>query len=184
MKVTYYAASSLDGYIAKADGDVSWLDNLGISMAETGYDDFFSTVDALVMGRKTYEFVQQYGSWPYGDKPTWVCRRTAMVRGTGLTIAPLKDCNLQTATAPLDVMASAQALGVNHLWLVGGGVLASAFIEQQLLTHVSISQMPILLGGGIRLFADLPATVAVQNQTVQQCDSGFSQLAFEIHYSG
>jgi dihydrofolate reductase len=50
MKITYYVASSLDGYIAKEDGDVSWLDELAISLEETGYDEFYSTVDALVMG--------------------------------------------------------------------------------------------------------------------------------------
>ncbi|MEL6327006.1 MAG: dihydrofolate reductase family protein [Cyanobacteria bacterium J06626_23] len=175
MKVTYYVASSLDGYIAKADGDVSWLDNLGISMAETGYGDFFSTVDALVMGRKTYEFVYEYGSWPYGDKPTWVCRRNA--------IAPIEGCNLKNAAEPLGVVAEANALGVGHLWLVGGGVLASALIQNRLLTHVSISQMPILLGGGIRLFADLPDSILVQNQTVRQRASGSSQLEFELRYA-
>ena len=175
MKVTYYVASSLDGYIAKANGDVSWLDSLGISMAETGYDNFFSSVDGLVMGRKTYAFVQEYGSWPYGDKPTWVCRHSE--------IAPFPDCNLQIATAPSDVVTAARALEINHLWLVGGSILSSAFIKQQLLTHISISQMPILLGSGIRLFANLPAAVKVRNQTVQQYASGFSQLEFELCYA-
>ena len=73
MKVTYYVAKSLDDFIAREDGDVSWLDTLGISMEETGYDDFFAGVDSLVMGRDTYDFVHHFGSWPYSDKPTWVC---------------------------------------------------------------------------------------------------------------
>ena len=64
MKVTYYVASSLDGYIAKEDGDVSWLEDLNISMEDAGYDKFYSTVDALVMGRKTYELVVSFGQWP------------------------------------------------------------------------------------------------------------------------
>ena len=73
MKVTYYVASSLDGYIAKEDGDVSWLEELNISMEETGYDEFYATVDALVMGRNTYEMIISFGQWPYGAKPVWVC---------------------------------------------------------------------------------------------------------------
>jgi len=73
MKITYYVASSLDGYIAKEDGDVSWLEQLNIPMEETGYDEFYSTVDAIVMGRNTYKMIVSFGQWPYGDKPGWVC---------------------------------------------------------------------------------------------------------------
>lgn len=78
MKITYYVASSLDGYIAKEDGDVSWLDDLGISLEESGYEEFYSTVDALVMGRNTYDVVSAFGSWPYGDSPTWACTTNAV----------------------------------------------------------------------------------------------------------
>jgi len=175
LQVTYYVAASLDGYIAKTDGDVSWLDSLGISMDETDYDAFFGTVDALVMGRKTYDFVQNYGTWPYGDTPTWVCS-TRKIDG-------MEGCNLQKASDPLSVGAAAKLLNVEHLWLVGGGVLASAFLANRLLTHVSISQMPILLGSGIRLFSELSDPIAACNQSVRQYPSGFSQLDFEIEYT-
>ena len=60
LEITYYAASSLDGYIAKEDSDVSWLDDLGISLDDTGYQEFFSTVDALVMGHNTYYLQVEY----------------------------------------------------------------------------------------------------------------------------
>ncbi len=70
MKITYYVATSLDGFIAKKGGDISWLDDMNIDMADAGYDDFFTSVDGLVMGRNTYDFIFNYGSWPYGDKPT------------------------------------------------------------------------------------------------------------------
>lgn len=92
MKSTYYVASSLDGYIAKEDGDVSWLDDLGVSPEESGYEEFYSTVDALVMGRKTYDKLHKFGSWPYGDKPTWVC--------TTNSIDVFKGCNLQNEKKP------------------------------------------------------------------------------------
>ena len=61
MKTTYYVASSLDGYIARESGDVSWLEDLGIPMEETGYEEFYATVDALVMGRKTYDMIVSFG---------------------------------------------------------------------------------------------------------------------------
>jgi dihydrofolate reductase len=174
MKITYYAASSLDGYIAKEDGDVSWLEELNISMEDTGYDEFYSTVDALVMGRKTYEMVVSFGPWPYGDKPVWVC--------SSKSIDAIEGCNLQNGKTPLDAYNEAQGQGVNHLWLVGGGKLAASFLEEKLLTHLSISQMPIILGGGIRLFGDLKNNIKIQRISIEPHKSGFTQMDFLVTY--
>ena len=86
MKITYYVAKSLDGFIAKKDGDISWLNDLNIDMTNAGYDYFFASIDGLVMGRNTYDFIFDYGSWPYGDKPTWICtnRRLKSLEGANL----------------------------------------------------------------------------------------------------
>lgn len=172
MKITYYAASSLDGYIAKEDGDVSWLDDLGISPEDTGYEEFYSTVDALVMGRNTYDWIHNYGSWPYGDKPTWVC--------TTNTINIIEGCNLQNGKTPADTYKEAQEQRIKHLWLVGGGKLASSFLKENLLTHLSISQMPIILGGGIKLFGKLQNPIIIQSTSVQPRESGYLQLDYVI----
>ena len=146
MKITYYAATSLDGFIAREDGDVSWLDDLNIDMADTGYDDFFASIDGLAMGRNTYDFVFNYGSWPYGDKPTWVC--------TSSELETLEGANLKIVKTADDVVKEARSKGLKHLWLVGGGKLASSFLEKGLLTHLSISEMPVKLESGIPLFAN------------------------------
>ncbi len=145
MKVTYYVAMSLDEFIAKEGGDVSWLDELDIEMADTGYDEFFSGVNGLVMGRHTYDFVYNYGSWPYGDKPTWVF--------TSRNLKALEGANLKKVTSVEDMLKEAELEGLKHIWLVGGGELASCFLGKGLLTHLSISEMPIKLGTGIPLFA-------------------------------
>lgn len=174
MKVTYYVASSIDGYIAKENGDVSWLDDLGISMEETGYDQFFSSVDGLVMGRNTYDFVFDYGTWPYKDKPTWVCSSTEL--------NVMEGCHLQKAIKPRDVVKEANELGLKHLWLVGGGKLAGSFIQNKLLTHLSISQMPIILGTGIKVVDGLNESVRLKAENIQRHQSSFTQLEFEIEY--
>jgi dihydrofolate reductase len=145
MKITYYVAKSLDGFIAREDGDVSWLDDLNINMADTGYDDFYSSIDALAMGRNTYDFVFDFGSWPYGDKPTWIC--------TNRELKPLVGANLSIVKSAIEVVNEAESYGLKHLWLVGGGKLASSFLDKTLLTHLSISEMPIKLMTGIPLFA-------------------------------
>ena len=115
MKITYYVATSLDGFIAREDGDVSWLDDMNIDMTDTGYDDFFASIDGLVMGRNTYDFVFNYGSWPYEDKPTWVC--------TSSELESLEGANLKIAKTADDVVKEAELKGFKHLWLVGGGKL-------------------------------------------------------------
>lgn len=172
MLVTYYVASSLDGYIAKEDGDVSWLEELDISLEETGYDKFYSTVDALVMGRNTYEMIVSFGQWPYGDKPVWVC--------TSHEIQTMKGCNLQVGNTPETAYQSASEMKIKHLWLVGGGSLASSFLKNNLLTNISLSLMPIILGNGIKLFGALPTPVELTKHNLEPHDSGMLQLEYAI----
>ena len=174
MKVTYYVATSVDGYIAKLDGDVSWLDTLGISPEETGYEEFLSSVDGLVMGRNTYEFIYNYGKWPYNNIPTWVC--------TSKSLDVIEGCQLQEGKNLNSVIKEAKSLGIEHLWLVGGGKLAASFINDKALTHLSISHMPIILGSGIKLFGDLKAPVKIKQQSAHSLPSGFTQLEFEVVY--
>ncbi|MDC7125207.1 MAG: dihydrofolate reductase family protein [Spirochaetales bacterium] len=172
MKVTYYVATSLDGFIAKENGDVSWLDTMDIDMAETGYDEFFASIDGLVMGGNTYDFVFNYGSWPYGNKLSWVC--------SNRDLQILDGANLNVVQTPEDVFNEAKSKGVKHLWLVGGGQLASSFLELGFLTHISISKMPIKLGTGIPLFADheLEKLSAKKTEIIQK--SGFEQLEITL----
>lgn len=170
MKITYYAATSLDGFIAREDGDVSWLDEMNVDANESGLEEFFASVDGLVMGRHTYDFVFDYGSWPYEDKPTWVC--------TSSELESLEGANLIIADSVEAVVAGAESKGMEHLWLVGGGRLASSFLENGLLTHLSISEMPIKLESGIPLFAGylLKDLSAEKKEAIQK--NGFTQLEF------
>lgn len=172
MKVTYYVASSLDGYIAKKDGDVSWLEELDISMEDAGYDEFFSTVDALVMGRKTYEMIVSFGQWPYGDKPVWVCSSNS--------ITPIEGSNLQAGNTPEEAYKTANEMNIKHLWLVGGGSLAASFLEKNLLTNISLSLMPIILGSGIKLFGNQPSPIKIKKENYNQHESGMVQLDYTI----
>lgn len=167
MKITYSAAASRDGFIGREDGDVSWLDELDIAPEETGLAEFFATVDGLVMGRKTYDFVFEYGSWPYEDKPTWVL--------THRELEPLAGANL-TVTDDIDAVVPVAARGCKHLWLVGGGRLASSFLANGLLTHLSIAEMPVDLGTGIPLFADHDPTDLIRESGTVVQRNGFRQI--------
>jgi dihydrofolate reductase len=105
-------------------------------------------------GRKTYEIIVSFGQWPYAEKPVWVCssNKTASIEG----------CNLQAGNTPEAVCKVANEMNIKHLWLVGGGSLASSFVESNLLTNISLSFMPILLGSGIKLFGDLPSPIKIK----------------------
>lgn len=168
MRITYSAAASQDGFIAREDGDVSWLDELNIDASETGLAEFFAAIDGLVMGRGTYDFVFDYGSWPYENKPAWVCTRREFQPMAGADLRP---------TASIDaVIKEARSDGVNHLWLLGGGKLASAFLAQGLITHLSIAEMPIKLGAGIPLFAHHSLDDLSGQDRVVTDKTGFRQI--------
>lgn len=92
MKVTYYVASSIDGYIAKENGDISWLGEPGITMEQAGHNEFYSAMDALLNGRKTYEMITSFGEYPYGGKPVWVC--------TSSNVYPMEGSNIQVGNPP------------------------------------------------------------------------------------
>lgn len=172
MKVTYYLASSLDGYIAKPDGDVSWLDELGLTAEDTGYNQFYASVDAIVMGRGTYEMIESFGEWPYSDKPTWICSHNKT--------SPMAGMNCMEETSPASVVQKASEMGCHHLWLVGGGKLVTTFIEENLLTDISISLMPVLLGNGIPLVSHLPNHRFLKLKKSRQGSGGFMQLEYSF----
>ncbi len=168
MKITYYAAASKNGYIAKLDGDVSWLEQQPIDESETGLAEFLEQVDGLVMGRKTYDFVYDYGSWPYGNKWSWVC--------TSRPLQTLDGANLRTSTSVDEVVHQAQDLQLQHLWLIGGGELASAFLDRGLITDISITEIPIELETGIPLFAKHQLTeISPESHRITQ-RMGFRQI--------
>ena len=172
MEITYYLGSSADGFIARDDGDVSWMDELDIPYDHSGYNEFFASIDGLIMGRKTYQMVQDFGSWPYEDKPTWVC--------SSGELESMEGCNLQTESAPAEAVAAAEKAGLKHLWCVGGAVLAGALLENDLLDKIFITQLPVLLGSGIPMFSPSSSSKKLQLQSSRAHAAGFSQMIYQV----
>ena len=145
MKITYHVAASRDGFIAGKDGDVSWLDSADVGDEHFKLAEFIASVDGLILGRKSYDFLYDYGSWPYGDKPTYV-----FTRGK---ITPMTGAILEVVDSIGNFSTAASAHNYQHLWLIGGGQVASDFLDQNLITTLIIAEIPIDLGQGIPIFA-------------------------------
>lgn len=171
MKLTYYAAASLDGYIADTEGGVDWLDEVNVDHSGLGYDAFYDSVDGLIMGRLTYEFILNYGSWPYDDKPTWIV--------TSQDVETLSGCNRQPASDLHGAYDQAMDMGLHHVWLVGGGQLASGLIADGLLTHIQVTLMPIVLGDGIRFMGALPAETYLTQES-GRVENGCCELLYRV----
>ena len=172
MRITYSAAVSRDGFIARLDGDVSWLEEMDIDPNDTGLAEFFASVDGLAMGRATYDFVFQYGSWPYEDKPTWVC--------TSKDIEALEGADVTAVSGVEEVVDAARSRGVKELWLVGGGKLASAFLDAGLINTLSLAEMPIELGEGIPLFANHKVEDLAVAERKEEQKKGFKQIDIQL----
>lgn len=176
MRIVYYVAASIDGYIARLNGDVSWLDELGITMEDTGFDEFFADIDGLIMGRRTWEQIAGFGEWPYGDLPTWVVSSRGIDALAGFELQPLLPLQ--------ESVTAAREMGVTNLWVVGGGELAAGLLNANLLTDLIVTQMPVLLGGGIALFSGVRDLTPVELVASNAHPAGFVTTSYTVAADG
>lgn len=169
-EIVYYVATSLDGYIATLGDGIDWLDNFNVEGEDYGYAAFYDAIDALVMGRRTYEKVVSFGEWVYPGKPCWVCSQQAL--------KPAAPEVTVTAASPSEVVAELQSRNLRRVWLVGGGALATAFSSSGLLNEYILSVMPIVLGSGIPLLTSSDQRRSLQLLTSKTYPNGVVQLHY------
>ena len=170
MKASVFIATSLDGFIARQDGALDWLPADGGE--PHGYDEFIATVDALVIGRKTFETVLTFDTWPYGSKPVVVLStRPAALRAPAGAV-----CEMMTGT-PHEIVARLSARGMKHLY-VDGGVTIQGFLEAGLVQRLIITRIPVLLGSGIPLFGPLSHDVRLNHVAARSYPSGMVQSEY------
>lgn len=144
-----YIATSLDGYIAKKDGGIDWLTEIpNPDGSDFGFSEFINDIDAIVMGRNTFELVLTFDGWPY-TKPVYVLSST-------LNSLPKKLIGKAELIKgdPLSVVKELNAKKFYSLYIDGGKTI-QAFLSLNLIDELIITQIPILLGGGIPLFGSL-----------------------------
>lgn len=171
MNASIFVGATVDGYIARRDGSLDFLP--GDDGESHGFDEFMATVDALVMGRKTYETVLSFGSWPYGTKPVFVLSTRP------LAPAPSGAIVERLSGPPADVAAQLAARGVGHAY-VDGGITIQRFLAAGLVQRLVITRVPVLLGGGIPLFGALPRDVRLTHVATRTYASGLVQSEYRV----
>jgi dihydrofolate reductase len=174
--VTLHMVSSLDGFIAKLDNSVSWMDTPGsvyepgVSISEQEVSTFLKSIDCYVLGSRTYEHALELG-WPYGDTPVVVVTTRKWPRASTRKTIEFYSGDLKT------LVDEKLAPRYQNIWLVGGAMLSQRFLEFGLVDEISLTIAPVLLGAGLRLFDgslkekrwDLKKVTAYKNGCVELC---------------
>ncbi|KPF48843.1 hypothetical protein D621_15755 [beta proteobacterium AAP51] len=175
-QVEVFIATSLDGFIARPDGSLDWLMQAQATAPageDFGYAEFMAGVDALVMGRKTFETVLGFDPWPYGELPVWVMSRQQRL-AIPETLRPHVQHGGTEVAALLRQLAQQ---GVRRLYLDGGELIQS-FLFEDLVDRITVTTVPLLLGQGRRLWGPLPADRAWTLQASRHWPCGLVQSCY------
>ena len=148
MTTSVYIGTSLDGFIAKKDGGIEWLTQFASEEAFASYEEFTSKIDAIVIGRGTFEKVLSFPTWPY-DKKVFVL--SASIKKVP---DPLQDKVTVVSMAPAELLTHLSKEGFSSIYIDGGKVI-QGFLDADLIDRLIVSQAPVLLGDGIPLFGPL-----------------------------
>lgn len=178
MKTSVFIATSLDGFIARLDGTIDWLGSDAESGSfegeDYGYKAFFDTVDALVMGRNTFEKVITFEEWPYGPKPVIVLSHQPV---------PLPGSLAETVEvmsgSPAEVVERLAQRGWEHLYLDGGKTI-QGFLKAGLVQEMIITRLPILIGSGLPLFGGTDRDIKLRHVRTQSFADGFVQSHYAV----
>jgi dihydrofolate reductase len=183
--VTIHMVASLDGFIARKDGSVDWIETSdefvdGETMDPGFVETFLKTIDCYVMGSRTYETALRFESgghgWAYGDKPTFVLTTRTMTR----TRDTVQFYSGDLARLVNEVLRP----GFRSIWIVGGGIVSAECIRRGLADEIRYSILPILIGEGISFFDKLDSDVALHLAHVKAYKSGMVELRYEVRGRG
>jgi dihydrofolate reductase len=154
MKCIGYIAISLDGFIARKDGGLDWLD-IDTGGDDCGFKDFLLSIDAMIMGRVTFQKILEIGQWVYGDIPVFVPSTTLQQKDVPEHLSSKLTVVQGT---PTSLMEDLKAKGKKRVY-VDGGKTVQSFIQEGLLDELTLTQFPVLLGTGIPLFGETKGDV-------------------------
>jgi dihydrofolate reductase len=175
MTVSVFIGTSVDGFIARPNGDLDFL--LTGGGEPHGYDEFMASIDALVIGRKTFETVLTFPVWPYGEK------RVAVLSSRPLDLSAVRGGVVeQMSGPPAEIVSKLAASGSHHLY-VDGGITIQSFLRAGLIQRLIITRVPVLIGDGIPLFGALPRDLRLQHVATQHYPSGLVKSEYHVAFT-
>ena len=172
MIASVFIGTSVDGFIARRNGALDFLPEGGGE--PHGYHEFFASVDALVIGRKTFETVLAFPEWPYGDK------RLIVLSSQTLDLSKVPAGRVeQMQGSPRDIFSQLERRGIRHIY-VDGGVTVQGFLREGLIQRLIITRVPVLIGEGVPLFGALSKDIRLEHVQTQYYGSGLVKTEYRV----
>ncbi len=174
MKCSVFIATSLDGFIAREDGGIDWLPGPEVAGPDEdfGYQDFFGAIDAIVMGRNTFELLLTFNEWYYGETPLFVLssREIVLPQHLPTTVSRISG-------PPAEVVRLLEERGLQHLYVDGGRTIQE-FLRSGLIDEMTITRIPVLLGNGVPLFGSLESDIRLRHIETRSFPGGIVQSRY------
>ena len=167
---TVFVGISVDGFLARRDHTFDFLPQ---DPEDHGFTEFLASVDALVMGRNTFEVVRGMQEWPYGNK------RLVVLSSRPLDTGGLRGPVEHMSGTPAEIVAKLAASGAHHLY-VDGGITIQRFLREGLVDRLVMTRVPVLIGEGIPLFGALPRDVRLRHVATRAFPSGLVQSEYAV----
>ena len=172
MTVSVFVGTSLDGFIARPNGDLDFLPPGGGE--PHGYNEFIATVDAIVIGRKTFETVLTMNPWPYGSK------RVVVLSSEPVDLSAIVGGTVEHMSGPpAEIVSRLVASGAHHLY-VDGGITIQRFLRAGLVQRLIITRVPVLIGDGIPLFGTIPSDIRLRHIATRHYPSGLVTSEYQV----
>lgn len=172
-KIVLFIATSLDGYIATEDDSLVWLFKVA-GEGDNGYSEFFDTVDTIIMGRRTYDWImkEESGNFPYKNKECYVFSKTEHIENESEEIVQFVNDDMGS------FLSNLREKDGENIWIVGGGELLHSVIKDKFIDEFIITVAPVIIGKGIPLFKKSDVEIELELISIRR----FNQFA-ELHYT-
>jgi len=172
VKISVFVGTSVDGFIARTNDDLYFLPEGGGE--PHGFDEFYASVDVVVIGRKTYEKVLTFEAWPYDDK------RVVVLSSRPVDLSEVTSGSIEHMNGtPEEIVARLAATGAEHLY-IDGGITIQRFLSAGLVQELTITHVPVLIGEGIPLFGSLPHDIKLEHVATRTFASGLVQSTYSL----
>ncbi len=176
MKLSVFCGVSVDGFLARLDDTLDFLDHGG--QEPHGMEEFYPTVDVIVFGRRTYDFVRGYGQWLYGKK------QVVVLSSRPQDFSWIKNGVVeQMSGEPAEIVRQLRARGFKHAY-IDGGITIQRFLAAGLIDRLIITRVPVLIGSGIPLFGPIPSDILLEHVATRTYPSGLVQSEYLLKEQG